>query len=129
MRGLQFLILLCLSSMAYGQEIKVYTTRDVSSLPYFNEIPCADNGTEECFKNQMKAHTIAHFEYPKSALEKRKTGKVYVQFVVDTTGTITNIKSRSLEKVFENEGLRIVKQIPKLQPALLDGKAVAMTYA
>jgi len=128
-KDLAFLFILCLTCLASGQETKVYTTRDVSSLPYFNEIPCTDRGSEECFKNQMKAHTIANFDYPRSALEKRQTGKVYVQFVIDTTGNVRNIKSRSLEKIFKEEGIRIVKQIPKLQPALVDGKAVAMIYA
>ena len=128
-KDLLFLVLLCLTSLASGQDTKVYTSRDVSSFPYFDEIPCAATGSEECFKNQLKAHTIANFDYPRSALEKKLTGKVYVQFVIDTSGAVNNIKSRSLEKVFKDEGIRIVEQIPKLKPALLDGKAVSMIFA
>jgi hypothetical protein len=49
--------------------------------------------------------------------------------VIDSTGVITNIRTRSLEKVFEKEGVRIVETIPKLKPALLNGKPVAMIYS
>ncbi|MEY8019505.1 energy transducer TonB [Muriicola sp. SD30] len=126
---IRFILFLCIFPSFYGQEANTYNFKEVSSAPYFEELPCATKGTEECFNNQIKAHTVANFDYPKSALENQLTGIVYVQFVVDSTGVISNIRTRSLEKVFENEGLRIVEAIPKLQPAILDGNPVAMIYS
>ncbi|NER09409.1 TonB protein C-terminal [Muriicola jejuensis] len=125
----RFTLFLGIFSSFYGQEAKPYSIKEVSSTPYFEELPCTNKGTEECFNNQIRAHTVANFDYPKSALENQLSGIVYVQFVVDSMGVIGNIRTRSLEKVFENEGMRIVEAIPKLQPAMLDGKPVAMIYS
>jgi hypothetical protein len=66
---IRFILFLGVFSSLYGQEAKTYNIKEVSSSPYFEELPCANKGTEECFNNQLKAHTIANFDYPKSALE------------------------------------------------------------
>ena len=63
--------------------------------------------------------------YPASAKENGVEGKVVVSFVVKTDGTIGNIKiKRMVDPDLEAEAIRIVKKMPKWNPAVKDGKAV-----
>lgn len=63
--------------------------------------------------------------YPASAKENGVEGKVVVSFVVKTDGTIGNIKiKRMVDPDLEAEAIRIVKKMPKWNPAVKDGKVV-----
>ncbi len=42
--------------------------------------------------------------------------KVYVQFAVNPKGEIVDIRARGPHKIFEEEAIRMVKELPKLDP-------------
>lgn len=69
-------------------------------------------------------------KYPKKAIEKKISGKVYVSFIIDTTGKAINHRVISgIGYGCDEEALRIVKKIPdNWLPGLLDGKAVNVEY-
>lgn len=55
--------------------------------------------------------------YPKEAIEKGISGKVYVQMIVETDGSITNIKVlRSPDAILSDESIRIIKLMPNFIP-------------
>ncbi len=111
-----------------GQEIKPYTSQEVDRFPSFTKINCLEEGTEACFANQLNQHITQNFNYPIKAIQDKLEGKVFVQFVVDSTGKVGAIKTRSHHKVFENEGQRIIGKIPQLAAARINGKSVSMVY-
>ena len=55
--------------------------------------------------------------------------KVYVIFMINNEGEIHDIRARGPHKVFEDEGIRIVSEIPKLNPNknLEDGESRKFT--
>ena len=54
---------------------------------------------------------------------------VYAQFVVDEAGKVTEVKARGPHPAFEAEAIRIIEQLPKMDPAMYDGKPIARKYS
>jgi len=70
-----------------------------------------------------------NLKYPKTAAEMGISGKVYVQFEVDETGTIKNIKVlRGIGAGCDEEAVRIIKLMGKWKPGKQNGKAVKTTF-
>lgn len=66
-----------------------------------------------------------NLKYPKQAKRLQIEGKVFVQFVVDTDGSITNIKLvKGIGGGCDEEALRILENSPKWEPAKQRGRAV-----
>jgi len=70
-----------------------------------------------------------HVKYPAIAKEYNITGKVYVSFIVDRQGKVTNVKIvRGVDKNLDAEALRVVKSLPKYKPGKQRGKAVRVMF-
>lgn len=54
--------------------------------------------------------------------------KIDVQFKIDKTGTITDIKTRAPFSQLEDEALRVVEKIPVMKPGLQRGQPVSVLY-
>jgi len=68
---------------------------------------------------------IDNTNYPKIAKEKNIEGTVYVQFVVEVDGSITNVKIlRGVCKSIDAESIRVTKLMPKWKPALQGNRVV-----
>lgn len=68
-------------------------------------------------------------EYPVAAQEKEIEGKVYIGFVVDETGTVTNAKVlRGVDPDLDKEALRVINLLEKWTPGKEKGKAVKVEY-
>ncbi len=68
-------------------------------------------------------------KYPQDALKQKVEGRVMVQFVVETDGSITDLKVA--KKVFPSldaEGIRVAKAMPKWTPGKQNGKPVRVQY-
>ena len=70
-----------------------------------------------------------HVRYPAIAKEYNITGKVYVSFIVDRSGSVTNVKVvRGVDKNLDAEAVRVVKSLPKYKPGKQRGKAVRVMF-
>lgn len=68
-------------------------------------------------------------KYPKEAKEQNIQGKVYVQFVVEKDGSITEPKiAKGVNPLLDNEALRVVKLMPKWKPGEQRGHTVRVSY-
>lgn len=68
-------------------------------------------------------------KYPVIAQENGIQGKVYVNFVVDKDGSITNAKiARGVDPSLDKEALRVVNSLPKWKPGMQRGKPVKVSY-
>ena len=68
-------------------------------------------------------------QYPQQALETGIQGTVYVQFVVDSKGNITDAKiMRGIGGGCDEEALRVVKMMPPWHPGKQNGIAVRVLY-
>ncbi len=71
----------------------------------------------------------SHIQYPPEAAKNNIQGRVILQFVVDKTGEIGEVKVvRSVDKELDEEAVRIIKTLPKFIPGRLNGQAVAVWY-
>lgn len=111
------------------------TVVDVTKFDDFDE---EDTGEAEIFKvvetmpsfkGNLGKWLKDHLEYPIVAQENGVQGKVYVQFVVEKDGTITDIKiGRGVDASLDKEAMRVVKSMPKWNPGQQRGKAVRVAF-
>ncbi len=67
--------------------------------------------------------------YPEEAIKKGISGRVFVQFVVDVTGKVAEIKIvRGVDPLLDNEVIRILKDSPKWKPGNQRGKPVKVSF-
>ena len=67
--------------------------------------------------------------YPENAKKKGITGKVFVGFVVEANGSITDVKVlRGFDKECDAEAVRLVKLMPKWKPGSDKGKPVRVSF-
>ena len=70
-----------------------------------------------------------NIHYPQGAKESNIQGKVYIQFVVERDGSITNHKVlRDIGGGSGEEAMRVVKMMPKWKPGEQYGKKVRVQY-
>ena len=91
---------------------------------FVEQIPEFPGGRVEMMK--FLQNTV---KYPKEAQDKGIQGKVLVQFVVKSDGTVADAKVvNSINPLLDNEALRVVKAMPKWKPGMQSGKAVNVKY-
>ena len=88
-----------------------------------------NNERKACFQKKIQEHIIKEFRYPEIAAEMGIQGRVYVHFVIDAKGHITNVKTRGPDRGLEKEGARIVSSLPKMTPGMQRGRAVKVPYS
>ena len=67
--------------------------------------------------------------YPENAKKKGITGKVFVGFVVEANGSITDVKVlRGFDKECDAEAVRLVKLMPKWKPGSDKGKPLRVRF-
>ena len=68
-------------------------------------------------------------KYPEDAMEKNISGKVFVSFVVEKDGSVSEAKVvKGVCESIDNEALRVVNAMPKWTPGKKDGKNVRVSY-
>jgi protein TonB len=73
-------------------------------------------------QSEMLEFFVTNFKYPAKI---DACCKVIVEFIVDTTGQITDLKViRNLQEDIDNEMLRVMKLMPKWKAGKLNGKPV-----
>lgn len=71
-----------------------------------------------------------HLKYPNNAVEQNKQGTLYVKFVVDENGKISNVLlQNNLGYGLDDEAMRVVSMIPNFKsPGKVKGKPVKTYY-
>ena len=70
-----------------------------------------------------------NMQYPKEAQEKKESGRVIVQFIVEADGSVSNAKIvRGISPSIDAESLRLVNAMPKWKPGTQGGQAVKVKY-
>ncbi|MGQ1889306.1 energy transducer TonB [Thermophagus sp. OGC60D27] len=77
----------------------------------------------------LHKYLASTIEYPVIAQENGIQGRVYVKFVVNTDGSITDVEiARGVDPSLDKEALRVVKSMPKWKPGKQRGKSVRVSY-
>lgn len=85
---------------------------DPETLRIVEELPEFPGGMVEFVKWLTK-----NLNYPSVALRQKKTGTVKVSFIVETDGSISNLKlTQRVNTYLDNEALRVMRLMPKWKP-------------
>ena len=103
----------------------------VESVPVFPGCEGAKNNDERtaCFNSQIRKFIAKNYKFPEMARQMGLQGKVYVNFVIEKNGKISNIEVvRGVDPLLDDEAVRVVKKLPKLQPAKQRGRPVRSRF-
>ena len=85
------------------------------------EFPGGDKGFHQFIADNVK--------YPAEAKEKGIRGIVYVNFIVEPDGSISDIRVlRGIGGGCDEEAVRVVESMPKFKPGIQNGEAVRVSY-
>lgn len=100
-------------------------TRDAGEIfMIVEEMPEFPGGQEA-----LQKYLSTAVRYPVIAQENGIQGRVYVQFVIDQTGQVTNATVlRGVDPSLDREALRVVQAMPKWKPGKQRNRAVRVSY-
>ena len=88
------------------------------------EMPAFPGGEQKLMEYVGK-----NIKYPQIARETGIQGRVFVGFVVEPDGSISNVKLlRGIGGGCDEEAMRVIKSLPKWKPGKQRGKAVRVSY-
>ena len=97
---------------------KVYDFVSLQSQPTF------PGGMDKFYQ-----YVLNSIQYPQEAKDKKVTGKVFLSFVVETDGELSDIRiDRTLGYGTDEEAVRVLKASPKWIPGIQDGQKVRVKY-
>ena len=106
-----------------GDTIHIKKKKEIQTYAEINpEFPGGLKALYEFLKKNIK--------YPKVALENDISGTVYLSFVVDEDGSITELKNlNKLAGGCDKEALRVAALMPKWKPGMMGNEAVPVRYS
>ena len=130
---LPILLLLCIASGVFAQQsppphprllitVKGDTIKNTSNDYIFNkvEIESAFPGGSKAWVRYLKTH----LKYPPEAIKKGMEGRITLQFIVWTDGTVYNMEVINGPKIFGDASLKALKHTPRWIPAVISGRKV-----
>ena len=110
----------------HTKKVKEETGREVA----FEDLVFYAPDTPAKFPGDIYAWLGQNIKYPKEAQKQRIEGRVTVQFIIENDGSIVDVKVlRSPNELLSAEALRVVKSMPKWEPAQGEGNVrVRMRY-
>ena len=116
---------------------KIMTDEDIDVK--VTEVGCVDNDTVYNIVEQMPefpggvnaliSHVGHNIVYPAEAKEKEIQGRVFVGFVVEKDGSISNVKVlKGIGGGCDEEAVRVISSMPKWKPGMQKGKPVRVSF-
>ena len=66
-----------------------------------------------------------NISYPETSIEMNEQGRVFLQFVVEKNGSITNVKvDRGISIDLDKEAKRVIRNMPKWVPGEIGGRSI-----
>ena len=91
----------------------------------FPDVEAQFPGGDEMMRKWMQENIL----YPEISMENGDQGRVYLKFVVERDGTITNVEiMKGTTKELDNEAKRIVRNMPKWNPGESSGNKVRSSF-
>lgn len=135
-------LLLIVNARASAQQVKKtdetvyeFSTKDITNIKIkkvdndsiyqiVEVMPEFPGGTEK-----MMDYLSKNIKYPEAAKEKGISGRVFLSFVIEKDGAVSDVKvAKGIGKECDDEALRVVKAMPKWKPGLMKGKPVRVSY-
>ena len=99
-----------------GKDEKVYHVVDV--------MPLFPGGESELLKFISR-----NYRFPKSAAKDQVKGKILIQFVINESGDVEDVKIiRGLREDVDSAAIDLINSMPKWKPGLVGNRPVKVTY-
>ncbi|HAQ18144.1 MAG TPA: energy transducer TonB [Prolixibacteraceae bacterium] len=114
------------NGMDIGDLNNMIVGEDTTSTPYavveqMPEFPGGEAALQRYLRSSVK--------YPTIAMENGIQGKVYVGFVVERNGSISNVRiARGVDVSLDKEAMRVVRLMPKWIPGKQNGEPVRVSF-
>ncbi len=114
-----------------------YRNASVTTSPTTNIVQTNDETYEVVDKNpsfpggekELYKFLASNMIYPKSSWDVGEQGRVFIQFVINTDGSISETRVwRSVSPALDAEALRVVQQMPRWIPGQKNGKNVRVRF-
>ena len=103
---------------------ELFRTDNDSVFNIVEKMPEFPGGTEAMMK-----YVAQNVKYPEEAKEKGISGRVFVSFVIEKDGSVSNVEVlRGIGGGCDEEAVRVVKSMPKWTPGMQKGKPVRVNY-
>lgn len=81
-------------------------------------------------EQKLLQYISKNVKYPQIARESGIKGRVFVSFVIEPNGSVSNVKvlKGGIGGGCDEEAMRVVKAMPKWKPGIQNGKAVRVSY-
>jgi protein TonB len=105
-------------------EVEEEEVSETEVFTIVEEMPAYPGGDAKLYEYLGK-----NIKYPQIARESGIQGRVFVNFVVEPDGSVSNVKvMRGIGGGCDEEAVRVIKTMPKWKPGKQRGKAVRVTY-
>ena len=122
LRGLLLAVVCCLTLSVSAQEVQKDTTRELVFTTVVEEMP-------RFLPGDVVGWLQRHVRYPAGALERGAEGRVFVQFMIDSTGEVSNPRMlRGENPDLSRAAKELVLSMPRWSPATRNGKAINTWY-
>ncbi len=95
--------------------------------PFFHVevMPSFKGGDINKFREWVQQRT----NYPQAAIDNRIQGRVFLTFIVETDGSVSNVTVvKGVAPIIDNEAIKAIQSSPKWSPGLQRGKPVRVRY-
>jgi protein TonB len=96
--------------------------------PFFlvEVMPSFKGGGLDKFRDWVQRRT----NYPQAAIDKKITGKVYLTFIIEKDGSISNVTVvKGVDPLLDDEAMKAISESPKWTPGLQRGEPVRVRYS
>lgn len=110
--------------MAMGAQKTVVSKKNQKVYDVVEKMPEFPGGM-----SAMMDYLNTNLKYPEDAFKQEVGGRVMVMFVVETDGSISNVKvAKNVFPSLDSEAIRVVKAMPKWRPGMNKGKVVRVNF-
>src|ERR1700743_245923 len=108
-----------------NSDVKQVTEEDPNKIFTAVEKEPGFPGGDEAFLKYLSKN----IHYPAIAKENNVQGKVFLSFVVEKDGSLTDVKTvRGIGSGCDDEAMRVLKASPKWKPGIQNGRPVRVSY-
>lgn len=116
---------MCFSAMASDSGVQILEQDSTEVFIDYGDIMPQFPGGEAALFKYLQEKVV----YPPQAIKDSIQGRVVVQFLIDQSGNVGEIKvARSVHELLDAEAVRVVKTLPRFAPGRQGGKAIPMWY-
>lgn len=104
--------------------VKQQNNQEEPVFTVVEQMPSFPGGDEARVK-----YMVSNIKYPENARKNGIQGKVFVTFVVEKSGKITDIRVlKSVDEELDKESVRVISEMPKWKPGMDGGKPVRVQF-